>query len=335
MKRRKLSILFSHNADTYSGCTYFRDTLPCMALQSRGHYARSLPVEVLAEEKNLIGLDVLVVGRVMGGPAEARMLREAIELVKARGIRLLVDYDDDLLNVPAHNPVRRKRTEAAYVALELADGVITTGPYLADVLRPHTSAPIALLPNYVDTSKMVSRPPRAADSPVVVGLSGSPSHVEDWKLIEAPLRRIKQKYGPRVKLLLSGYYPPYLTGLVDQFIEWAPMSRYYTLLSLIDIGLAPLPDTHFNRAKSPIKALDYGMAGCAMVASPTQYAPVLAGDRGLVADTEREWFDAISLYIDDVERRKADAQRLRVYTRSQDIFKQARTVERVYAELIK
>jgi len=55
------------------------------------------------------------------------------------------------------------------------------------------------------------------------------------------------------------------------------MPEYYRLLTTLDIGIAPLGRTPFNRSKSWIKALDYMAAGVVPVVEDWGQYPELLG----------------------------------------------------------
>ena len=71
-----------------------------------------------------------------------------------------------------------------------------------------------------------------------------------------------------------------------------------------DIGLAPLRDNHFNRAKSNLRYLEYGALRIPTVASDVE--PFKKTDSsGIIKVTEPEdWFTALSFLIEDEHARK-------------------------------
>ena len=94
--------------------------------------------------------------------------------------------------------------------------------------------------------------------------------------------------------------PPAASASYPAFINW--LSREHRW----HIGLAPLTDTHFNRSKSAIKAMDYAALGLPTVASDTgPYAGVVRdGVNGLLAaNTETAWFNALAGLLRDPVRR--------------------------------
>lgn len=76
-------------------------------------------------------------------------------------------------------------------------------------------------------------------------------------------------------------------------------------LASFDIGIMPLPDTDWARGKCGYKILQYFSAGVPAVASPVGVtAELLGDDRGLLASTEQQWFEALQQLIGDVTERR-------------------------------
>jgi glycosyltransferase involved in cell wall biosynthesis len=66
----------------------------------------------------------------------------------------------------------------------------------------------------------------------------------------------------------------------------------------LDIGLAPLRDTEFNRCKSNIKWMEYSMVGVPSVCSPTVYGHYdFDGVYGQIAENQEQWYRCIKNYI--------------------------------------
>jgi glycosyltransferase involved in cell wall biosynthesis len=309
--------------DDASASTLYRLVMPAEALANAGYpvahgASTSLPDIVVRQ------YELVVVSRVGTGVNQALA---AIEGLHAAGIRVAIDYDDDLLHLPPHNPAYGVDIEELKAVLRAADGVIVTNAALASSLRPYAKQ-IAIVPNYVPVKRWPTPQPREG---ITVGLVGSPSHVEDWRSVAEPMRAIRERY-PDVRFLVAGFLPPYLQNVATEYVEWVDIGRYPALVNRIDIGLCPLQDDQFNRCKTPIKAYEYAMGGAAVVASPTQYGSVVRG-KGSIARTEADWFAAIERYIVDTEKRRRDADALRRYVLTLDITRHVKELARAYAEL--
>jgi glycosyltransferase involved in cell wall biosynthesis len=198
-----------------------------------------------------------------------------------------------------------------------ADALTVSTPELgrvfADVARR-----VEVLPNLVDerlfsVARRRSRPP---GSPVRVVLRGNPTHTGDLDMILPALAAVKNRFGAGVELFFFGCSPaavmPFSLGTVldftDDYGEY--VRRLVTLAP--DIGLAPLRDTPFNRAKSDIKALEYAALGAAGVLSdlaPTGRGGRAPGDSGRT--DPRDWEEAVSRLVADEPFRRKIAGRAR------------------------
>lgn len=230
------------------------------------------------------------------------------------GLRVMLDYDDEMEAIPPRHRKPGRNQPSILDACRKADALVCTNETLAARLRQH-NPDVRVVPNYVRADWWPAPAPET-DGPAVITLTGSATHIDDWRVIAGPLRRIRRDYGARVKVRVAGYVFPYLRGLVDQHIGWAPLPQYPAALAGTTIGLCPLQDTPFNRCKSPIKAYEFALSGAAVVGSPTQYGPVLAEGRGLVCRTEGQWEAAIRHYLDDPAARRRDAAALSTYVTS-------------------
>ena len=202
---------------------------------------------------------------------------------RRRGLPTVVEINDNFLEPRAfgevgafyHAPERRA------LALQLvaaADALQVSTPYLAQCFGPRARA-TWVLPNAIDTL-----PPLAAMSPrgdaLRIGWAGSAGHAEDLRTVMPALRALLQQLPDATLAIMA---PQTLRPLFD----WAPPARfdwqpdadlatYLRFLSTLDVGLAPLCDTPFNRGRSDVKFLEYAAAGaCAVLQRAPAYADVL------------------------------------------------------------
>lgn len=268
-------------------------------------------------EQQLDAAEVVVI-HALGG--RVRDVRACVRDLRQRwGIKtILVDYDDAVFHPHPVKAVRMKAFQVASVraALDLADGVIVTNEDCRAHFAAETDTPVAVVPNLIIPEDWPTEAPAQDPGPPVIVLAGSPSHAQDWDVVVPALASIRKQI-PDVQLRLLGFGHPLLKQIATQGGGgWMTGPQYQAALTGGAIGLCPLPDTPFNRGKSPVKALEYSLsAGMAVIGSPTQYGDLLSEERGLVVPDGPGWgwHVALGIYLSDPSRRRADAARLRAH----------------------
>jgi glycosyltransferase involved in cell wall biosynthesis len=208
--------------------------------------------------------------------------------------------------------------------LTVADAVWVSTQSLADRLAPIRPDAI-VMENRLDEriwGAGPAPPPFWAD-PVRILCMGTSSHDRDFALIEPVLLRLKADYGDQVEIDVLGM--TVRSELPEELNRIGPSthaSRSYpgfvnwltTVRPRWHIGLAPLLDTPFNRAKSAIKAMDYAALGLTVVASdvPVYRGSIADGPAGeLVANDPAAWHAVLDWLIRDQDRRERAVIRAR------------------------
>jgi glycosyltransferase involved in cell wall biosynthesis len=74
------------------------------------------------------------------------------------------------------------------------------------------------------------------------------------------------------------------------------------------VGLVPLLDSPFNRAKSWLKGIEYASLGVPFIASPLpEYRKLAEMGAGVLADTPQEWYEALTHLLADRDHRQTIA----------------------------
>lgn len=232
-------------------------------------------------------------------------------------IRLIYDLDDDLTNpVDDHTDAGRLRTHLPAVRQMIAgaDAIWVSTQALATRLGQHRRK-IKILPNALD--ERLWWPPATLDRPHTGPLRllymGTGTHAPDLDMIIPALDRLQATFGSRIAIDIIGItradlptginrvVPPYLaTRSYPAFVNWLSLENKW------HIGLAPLVDTAFNRAKSAIKAMDYAALGLPTVASDIGVydGVVRDGLNGLLLpNTDMGWFAGLARLIRDPSQR--------------------------------
>ncbi len=330
-KHPRFPRIISPFTDT-SASTYYRQQVPFTGMALKHLPVSWGPLEAFESlTRNRPQLyDMVVICRT--GNGHPQEIIEAIRSEQALGHVVILDYDDDILHIPEHNPGHHDNTDGILAAITTADGVVVTNPTLGSVLSQYNPN-VGVVPNYVDVGQWRILPTFSASGKIRIGLFGSPTHFHDWELAAKPLREIYAEFSSRIKIVCACRdFPTYLEGIAHH-IKPRPLANYAEMLRGLHIGLAPLVDDAFNRCKSPIKAYEYALAGAAVIASPTQYRTVVQG-RGRIARNEQEWYAALREYIVHEETRAEDAKAIHLYVRKHiDVGAHAGEIAAVYKGL--
>lgn len=144
--------------------------------------------------------------------------------------------------------------------------------------------------------------------------SGSITHNDDFELVLPALARVMQER-PEVTLCIVGELtiPDALSGMADRveafpFCDWRRLPK---LISKVDINIAPLADSVFNRAKSENKWVEASLVKVPTVASNVGAfaSEIVDGETGILCSTTEQWHDALINLIDDATRRRALAEK--------------------------
>lgn len=257
-------------------------------------------------------LDVIVMQRVMFGDVIAKMPQ-----AKANGQILVNDVDDWYWGLspanrafaashPKQNPVENITFYKGIIGK--SDVVTVSTPYLAERLRQWVRCPIEILPNTVDLTKFQPRPPTDATVPLV-GWVGSTAHRSgDLNEVRGVLNTMFEK--GKIRLHHSGDHPNHESfaaaiGTHPKIVSTLPLlpPADYPKAFVFDVGIVPLTNMPFNRAKSGIKGLEYAASGIPFVASPLDaYLELHAHGLGLIAKKSRYWEILLGRLCDPVYR---------------------------------
>lgn len=192
--------------------------------------------------------------------------------------------------------------------IALADAVWVGRPPLVDYAKTFCHH-VELIESAVDTHRYrPATPPRLPSVPTLVW-TGTRWNFKYLRELCEPLSRIARRTRFRLRII-SRDRVDFLDPRID--IEWHPFDHDTEpeLLRTADIGLAPLTDGVYERAKENYKVKLYLASGLPIVCSPVgaNLDFVQDGVRGLQSRTANDWVDNISALLDDgALRRKMGA----------------------------
>jgi glycosyltransferase involved in cell wall biosynthesis len=198
----------------------------------------------------------------------------------------------------------------AKAALALAWRVIAGSHFILDYVAP-LNAGAVLVPSSVPVDRYEAAPPPAdpARRVIRIGWLGSPSTVQYLGQLVEPLRQLAAE-GHTIELLIDGAGRaaadlPSFSGINVTFTPSYRERDIPSLAGRYDIGVMPLDDGPWERAKCAMKALIYMAAGKPAVCSRVgENLHVIAdGVNGYLVDSEDGWTMALRTLMADPQRR--------------------------------
>lgn len=287
----------------------------------RDRYTGQFTVHEIRED-----VDLLVVQRPLGQGMGA-VLAQA----RRQGIATIVELDDDLERLEAGNRAwhyvqPRNNPNENYEWLKKAAieaDLLTVSTIALGRFNPRSHV---VIPNFVPASLLdLQRGPRP--DLVTVGWTGTlQTHPDDLESArgkiaqavwdhEAGFFTVGDGVGVQHALGLSRDTPFGATG-------WLPLEDYHqTIIDTIDIGVVPLADNAFNRAKSRLKGLEMAALGIPFVATDVaDYQRLAAAGVGKTASRANDFYRELSRWLSDDTRREADGQRYRELVREHHTY---------------
>ena len=243
-------------------------------------------------------------------------------ITKARKFNIPIVYDvDDMvfdikkiplitnsINVPLGNDNELEYwfTYVGRIELlaSLANKFTTTNYHLAKMLEIKFKEDCYIIPNYLNNSQFecsqsfVKR--KSKNKRFKIGyFSGSPSHVNDFKLIMPELLNLLNKYND-IDIIVVGFmefpkeFDCFLTLKRITFIPLVDFVELQYLISMVDVNLAPLVINEFTNCKSELKYFESALVRTITCASPTEVfnKVIRDGENGFLCK-QGEWYEKI------------------------------------------
>lgn len=279
-------------------------------------------VDRVVEVKVPDDVDVVVLQRVTH-----RYLSQAVAVLRAQGITVVIDVDDDLGSIHPRNPAWEALHPKSDVRRLGSSTQLHTWSNLGDACR-EASLVTATTPALVDRyghGHGVVLPNYLAehyygvphDDSTILGWPASlRSHPNDPEVVgNAIARLVDQGYQFNVTSVADGVGRAFGLGTDDGVgrVEH-PIALYDWPgeLTKLGVGIAPLADTRFNAAKSWLKPLELSAVGVPWVGSPrADYVRLHRLGCGVLVDRPKDWFRVLKSLLTDERRRSelADAGR--------------------------
>jgi glycosyltransferase involved in cell wall biosynthesis len=299
----KIAFVVDSQTAWLNGIYYHRIHIPITGLEKRGHGVIQIVAGENTSDKLLDFPDVVVFGRTYHPNMKAP---ELLMQYKARGKKVVWDIDDDYWSVNPDNPsvlVSNAYKDQYEFFVKNADAITTPSKILAQKVKKLTKAPVYFCPNAINFDVYKERPKMHKE--LIIGYMGASSHWRDLNLVSDAILELQKKYefafmvygiiGGSLESEMYNYNEFYRRNQMPEknkyfknALDWwtkmrmvkvyphipfhvpfyTPLLHPFKLSELdFDIGICPLEDNEFNRAKSNIKFYEYASVGTAVLAS--------------------------------------------------------------------
>lgn len=227
------------------------------------------------------------------------LISEWLMRIVSRKSFVIFDFDDAIY-LP-EKPGRRSHKTG--IMINYADKVIVSTEYLNDFVGRYGKKAI-VIPSPVETDRIFPMQSDHTREIPVIGWIGSYWTTGYIKIIEPALQKLAEKI--HFTFLTVGSDPAYKIAGINHVVKPWSLENECSLVNEMDIGIMPLPDDEFTRAKGGYKLYLYMSAGIPCVASPVgiNSSIIRHGENGFLASSENEWIEALSKLLSDSELRK-------------------------------
>ena len=230
-----------------------------------------------------------------------RKLADIIPKLQAKGVRVVVEIDDDFdaisprnISWPAVQPKLSPGRNKDHLrrACELADWVVVSTPALRDRYGRHGRCTV--VPNFVPERYLSIKREARDDGSLFVGWTGSvATHPDDLQVTGGGVARAVRKVpGAQVAVVGTGKDVRRNLGLNEDPVAcgWREIEDYPQAVAQFDVGIVPLELSRFNEGKSALKMMELAACGVPCIGSPTaENRRMNAEGIGMLAYKPRDW----------------------------------------------
>lgn len=239
---------------------------------------------------------------------------------------MLVETDDNYVDVPPWNEAHRSfgpNSSIRHNAIEhlrVADGLIVSTPFLGQAYAQYNPN-ITVIENALDFEEW-DKCRIAKHRYIRIGWIGGRSHVHDLLMVAPVIKEIVAEHPDVWFYVVNSALKYYARSANEDYVFNDTPNVYYSDKGVsinlyprfmssfkFDIGIAPLIDCNFNRAKSNLRWLEYSALKIPTVASKISHfeQTITPGHDGLLVPNNdlQEWKNKLkSLIVDEALRRQ-------------------------------
>ena len=358
MEGQKLRIAMINNTREENPSYVMRNKLVAQQLEALGH---KVFCKTVAYDFDHDDYDVFIFNRFYEGT-----LLKHITFLKSIGKTIIYETDDNYEAIDENNPFMKIKDFGVLSSRELikiADGVTVSTPELkAEIYNMFPKAKVYTVPNALDFSMYKKR--KGGNKKLRIGFQGSNVHVQDLLIVIDAVAELQEKYG--FKFYVFGIDDESLKKLNKFCLEykkekWKWMMDFPELYARLqkmeykhipsvsydeyrdklaelnlDIGIAPLTDTRFNRSKSCLKFYEYAAVGTVTLASNVIPYNVEMDKEDLAKNRHDKWVSKLrKLIVDETYRQERLYAQEAWVNEMRDIKKVAKQWEETIISIIK
>ena len=322
MENENLKILFVNNTKEENPSFVMRNKIVAEKLNAMGH---QIDCRVRGLDLNLDDFDAVQFNRFYEGS-----LKKEIGALKQLGKKIIYETDDNYDGIDQSHPFHKISQHAKLSWRELvreADAVIVSTPYIADKIPK--DKPVYVIPNSLDLTMYPER--KGRNKKLRIGFQGSNIHSADLLMAIDAIADLQKEFGFEFYIFgiddkpLKDLYK-FITKKYKHEFEWTRefKSLYEKLQEMkfthiptvnysefrkklaelnLDIGICPLRDTEFNRAKSCLKFYEYAaVMTCTLASNVIPYNQEMDGE-DLAKNRYHDWTRKLRKLIEDEDYR--------------------------------
>lgn len=237
--------------------------------------------------------------------------------------KFITECDDWIFDVPSYNiashPYKPNSPQEviAHKQFEMSDAIIVSTTFLKENLEKlFPEKPIYIVPNTIDfdlwdgcisDNKMEKK----GDGVVRIAYTGCGNHNGDIEIIVPVLQSILDEH-ENVEVIFAEDFEclkKINSPRLKVIKRWEDIINFPSMLKGwdFDIGIAPLKDNEFNRAKSNLRWLEYSALKKPCVMSDVRpfRECIKNGEDGFLANSKVVWYEMLKRLIKDEEMRKS------------------------------
>jgi glycosyltransferase involved in cell wall biosynthesis len=255
---------------------------------------------------------------------------------KARGKPTVYELCDDLWAFPPSNPMRAFYNQSNNLLLikrlaHYCDALQFSSPEL-EIKFGYLNSNSRVFPNQI----LIAPPERRQKTGAIVrvGWGGSIGHLDDMaKISDRLVHWVLSRQNVHLYLMCADQIWKLFDALPEnrkKRFATGSLDDYYNFVSHLDIGLAPLEDTPFNRSRSDVKFLEYAVHGVVPVVQATSpyLHSVKQGRTGFFFNSPDELISTLDRLASDPPTRTRVSASAREYVLRERSYT-ARALERV------